>query len=99
MQFYRYENYQTYDGTRIMERTFNLIRETPCGYWISEGGWNISGKHKWVSKTSRKRFAYPSKEEALTSFKARKHRQTEILRAQLSNAEYALDLADTIVVS
>lgn len=45
---------------------YDVTEETNCGYWISSG-WNAK-KWKWVSKTSRRRFAYPTKEEAVESF-------------------------------
>ena len=41
-------------------------RETPCGYWV----W-FKGKEKWISKTGTKRFAYPTKEQALHSLMCR----------------------------
>ena len=44
-----------------------------------------------MSKTSRKRFAYPTKEQAKESFAARKRRQIVILKFQLRNAEFALE--------
>ena len=77
MQFYRYD----WD---LVLRVFNLVKETQCGYWIEIE----LGKNKWVSKTSVKRFAYPTKREALNSFIARKKRQTELLRYQLKDAEH-----------
>ena len=79
------------------------VKETPCGWWISEDPyykrnqeefkilpkWDW-GKPRWVSKTSRRRYAFPTKEEALVSFKARKRRQITILTHQLSQAKEAL---------
>jgi hypothetical protein len=76
MQFYRYANY----GDEIILETYNLHRETPKGYWITQQYWI---KNKWINKTSTKRFAYPTKEEALESFKKRKYRQRIILNSQL----------------
>ena len=68
-------------------RIYSVIGETPCGYHVTSYG----AKH-WVSKTSKKRLAYPSREEAWTSFKARKTRQVAILKARLRRAEAALRL-------
>jgi hypothetical protein len=89
---YRFENHLTTMGTRLNKRTFEVIRETPCGYWIKLFRWGDD--KKWVSKVTRKRFAYPSEQAAMRSFKARKRRQIEILEGQLSNARAALSLAD-----
>lgn len=89
---YRFEDQFTENGTRLNKRTFEVIKETPCGYWIKLFWWDDD--KKWVSKVAKKRFAYPSEQEAMRSFKARKRRQIEILEGQLSNARAALRLAD-----
>ena len=44
---------------------------------------------KWVSKTSHKRYAYPTEEQAMVNFKARKKRQIKILTNQLTRARMA----------
>lgn len=94
MKFYRYEEMQYYQiGVKIHLMEFDFIKETPCGYWIKL--FSFCDDKKWVSKTAKKRFAYPTKEEALSSFIARKTRQIEILEAQLSNARMALMLGKT----
>lgn len=80
------------EGAMINVEEFFVHRETKCGYWIS----NYPHDHpyyqkerptwvtwKWVSKTSRKRFAYPTIQEAIDSFRARKSRQRKILERQL----------------
>lgn len=97
MNFYRYEDFATgYNGVVINLHTFDLLKETPCGYWISKydtGGfyWGVQKENKrWVSKTSRKRFAYPTKEEAKVNYMARKNRQVIIYTARLERARLAL---------
>ena len=89
MEYYRYEavNYGTTVNLRL--ETYRVVKETPCGYWVQLGGWD---RKRWVSKTSRKRHCYPSKEGAMASYQARKTRHLQILRAQLANAEYAIQL-------
>lgn len=78
MKFYRYESDSYYSGGdedgyggmffhRIVLKEFDLEKETPKGYWIR--GFMT---RKWVSKTHRKRFAFPSKLEAIQSFIIRK---------------------------
>lgn len=100
MKFYRYEEYLVYPGQlRISLKIFYLIKETPCGYWIGKSNNEFTQFHerkRWVSKTSRKRFAYPTKQEAAESFKARKKRQIQILGAQLDVARRALAKADQL---
>jgi hypothetical protein len=90
---------------RIEERRYYLIKETPCGWWIhSNRHHNLKGKNKmilfhterphWVSKTSRKKFAYPTQNEALEGFKARKRRQITILEHKLMKAQAAIRIAE-----
>lgn len=63
--------------------TFDVIRETPKGYWID----TYFGDTRWVSKTSRKRFAYPSKEEALEGFINRKKAHLKHCQSRLDRAK------------
>ena len=101
MKFYRYE-----DSPFVWPPTYKLVilylvKETPKGYWISydhnykeEVPWM---KKRWVSKTTRKRYAYPTKEEALENYKARKNRQIKILKSRLEVAlkiSYELSTAE-----
>lgn len=97
MKFYRFQDGFYYDNaTATVDRIeFDLVRETPCGYWIqSLRGW---GEERWVSKTARKRYAYPSEKEALTSYIQRKRRQIGLLAHQLQASDVrwrkALELA------
>ena len=98
MKFYRYEEVQLFSGVTLTLRVYNLIKETPCGYWISKYSCDSiflqSVRKRWVSKTSRKRFAYPTKEEAMINFKARKRRQIALLTGQLDQAKDALMIAE-----
>lgn len=72
---------------------YNLVRETPKGYWIGlylnpqygEPFWK-----KWIPKESRKRFAYPTKEEALENYKKRTEKRIKILKSQISECEVGL---------
>lgn len=88
MEFYRYDAITYHEiGVRVNEYKYSLLNETPKGYWIYQ---NYVDDKRWVSKTAKKRFAYPTREEALTSFIARKKCQIRILEAQLGNAKSAL---------
>jgi|GEM_PF-1282883 len=92
MIFYRYDDPLT-DGCKAWERTFTMVKETPCGWWIvGAGPYTWGEKKRWVSKTARKRFAYPTKEEAWTSYKMRKKRQVQIYEARLRRAKAFLCL-------
>lgn len=110
MKFYRYidwsfekDPYLHNVETRIEEEHYWLVRETPCGWWVSEDKnfdeeaekrLNIKPRYnpykkRWISKTSRKKFCYPTRREALESFIARKNCQVGILKFQLQAAENA----------
>ena len=91
---------------RVELREYRVLRRTPKGVRIED--WGIprvrrlsDGSEKlvygkFVLLDARKRFACPTKEEALDSFKARKKKQIRILKEQLKRAEDALSFADKI---
>lgn len=102
MILYRYEAVQHasvgYDGEyfrpsypcpRIELREFVTQKETPGGYWIDI----IYGKPRWVSRTGRKRYAYPTKEEAMVNYVKRTEKHVSMLRSRLETAEIALERA------
>ena len=68
---------------------YTVSKKTACGYWV-----DIYGQKKWVCASAKKRFAYPTKAEAIASFRARKRRQIAILTAQIRDAEAALAVGD-----
>lgn len=75
-------------GVAIYLRIFAVKKETPCGVWLADE-YGVS-LNRWVSKTSRKKYAFPTKEEAWTSFIARKTKQRRLLFAQLQRVEALL---------
>jgi len=64
-----------------------VLRVTKCGVRLTDG--------RFILKQSRKRYACPTKEEAMESFKRRKTVQISILKAQLRSAEEDLALASS----
>lgn len=97
--FYRYDSI-TFEGGRVelVKEAYYLLKETPCGYWIHSRPYynkeyELGRKPKWISKTSRKRFAYPTEEEALRGLIMRKRRQVEVLHYKLDDAYEVWDLA------
>jgi len=94
VKFFRYTSRNcsyNYNAVIIEDEVFYLEKETPCGYWIVDG---FSTFRKWVSKTTRKRYAYPTREEALNSLYYRKKRQVIILEAQLKLAKSTIKQID-----
>lgn len=96
MEFYRFTWHETasidFDGEyvtpvfpnpKIILNKYRLIRETDKGYWIGLDGFSESFWKKWVSKSSKKRFAYPTKKEALINFRKRNEHRAKILQRQL----------------
>jgi len=110
LKFYRYDSVEyaslDFDGDAIVPpfpnptielRTFDLFKETSKGYWIISSGLKFFSRYKkWVSKTAKKRYAYPSKKEALNSFIKRNQRRLEILERQLELCKANLAKAELI---
>lgn len=101
-EFYRYEAETQTSGfggfvtVRLVLHTYNLHKETPKGYWIGHGYYTpqyLRSSSRWVSKDGRKRYAYPTKEEALTNYIKRSEKRVKILKGQLSRTEAGLEEA------
>lgn len=94
---YRYEgemnpHWDSLVSYKIVLKTLQILKETPKGYWIRDRHyWK-----KWVSKDARKRYAYPTKKEALFNFKLRKERQEKILKARLEEVSQLLHQIDKV---
>ena len=87
---YRAEDCNTgHYHVQITYREYRVIRLTKCGFWIAAHSsfWLAGDRERWVSNTSRKRFAFPTKEEALEGLMRRRQRQAAILGARLDGAE------------
>lgn len=81
-----YENPRGPGRVAVELRSYQVQRVTPKGVWLSR----YYGDPRFVRLSARKRFAYPTPEEALESFMARKKRQLSILHAQAAKVERAL---------
>lgn len=108
MKFYRYEAVQyavigddgeytssSIPNPKLELREYDLLKETPKGYWIGYGSLSYSKYNwkKWVSKTSKKKFAYLTAEEALINFIKRTERRIGILDNQLLACKISLSIA------
>jgi hypothetical protein len=110
MKFYRYETitFASLDDDETFSRTtipniqlrlmeFELFKETDKGYWIAYGApEGLMSPHRWVSKTSKKKYAYLTIEEALDNFKRRTRKHIAILTAKIQNISRGLWLAEEI---
>ena len=94
---YRYEIYSYTDGkSSVNISEFKVDRETDKSYIVDEmRSW---GKSPVISKTARKRFAYPTKEEALESLKQRKKSQLKILTDHLERCEVSNEFLENKTV-
>lgn len=79
---YRIDHY----ADALVMTTHLVVSTTPRGCWIEAYG----GARRWVSAHTKKRFAHPTREEAVKAFKARKARQIDILTSRLAIAKKAL---------
>lgn len=73
---------------------YNVIKETSHGYWID---W--APKKKWVSKSGKVRFAYPTRKEAMNHFIKRTEKRGKILKWQLRVCEIAVALAKQSILT
>lgn len=102
MKFYRYEAYETpimdvngkYCVSKIPNPKIRLIvlylyKETSKGYWICEDN-STMFPEKWVSKTSVKKYAYPTKEEAKLNFVKRTEKRMNILLREASFCQISI---------
>ena len=103
MKFYRYKNppYISQYSKSIIEVTFTLIKETPCGYWIVKDYkgalFNIDENKRWVSKNGLRRWAYPTKLEAMVNFWHRKRKEIELLEYRLKRSIKAQKEVDKMI--
>lgn len=83
-------------GIAIECKEYEVLKETREGYWIKTGGYAPCTvlKKKWVSKVTKKRFAYIKKEDALKSFIRRRERYIVLLEERLNTSKRALDIAN-----
>ena len=70
--------------------TYQVTSHTPEGVWLDIP---FSGR-RWVSLTTRRRYAHPTKAEALEAFIHRKQRQIDILSSRLAQAKHASQLSE-----
>lgn len=80
--------------------TFEVAKHTPCGVWIRQqfrtywsGTLPLLGPKKFVNLTCNKKYAYPTKKEALDDFIQRREKYIPILESRLTHAKDSLDAA------
>ncbi len=94
-KFYRYETINYTNGKMLQLIELNMHKETKKGFWIGYGSLeegNLRSQSIWVSKTSVKRYAYPTPEEAQKNFIKRNEKRIKILKKQILSCEENIDL-------
>lgn len=93
---YRYDRniYSEEFDARLILRSFPVIKETEKGFWIL-----VYGSKKWTPNDTKKRYAYPTKEEAYINFQKRTERCIKILSARLRQAKAYLELDQPLEVA
>lgn len=88
--------YRYYDsgGEYVYLHAFRVLRRTPKGVWVETEGY--PRYERFVLDSGRRRFCYPTLEEAWASFLKRKERQLLILSAQHDTVAKLLDAAKLI---
>ena len=98
---YGHASYGSVAKIRLNE--YKLVRVTPRGYWIIEdihiwngeiSDYNMKHSKKWIPKKSRKRYAYPTKEEAIESFMIRMSCWKQHLESKHRFVERSIMLGD-----
>ena len=69
-----------------------VVKATPRGYWVQRYN-SAPWLHKFVLSSARKRYAYPTQQEAYEAYYLRKKRQVHILLGQLKRAKQGLSKA------
>lgn len=96
--FYRYTGIDDavvfYDKADFVAwiKTLRVTKTTQCGCWIEDD----YGTRKFVLNDAVKKYAYPSKREALESFQARRRMWVKILTRNLQRATCELAAVDAI---
>ena len=93
-----------FQDVEIHCQEYEVAKETPSGFWLTmcrqtPSSFERNKKYiwkKWVSKDSRKRFAYPTKKEALESFLARKRKQLFHAEQTVKDVNGAIKLAESV---
>ena len=105
--FYRLYDQHTYDGITVMLERWIPVRKTPLGTWLrsqyspcwrdADFSYLRKGKYlKFVLDHSRKKYCYPTLEEAIENFKHRKYKQKDMLQTQLEQVNICVENLDKL---
>ena len=104
---YRYVDHMNEDGIHLVLQKMYPIRETPCFYMCLdewEYSMHLKGldqhckRTKRISKDGVRRYAYPTKELALASYKKRKSSQSFHATQALKRSKLAIEFVQSLEV-
>ena len=98
--YYRYRITRS-DKPVLIEQVFHVTKRTAKGVWIEKetnepGFLNYPERPRFVLNSAKKRYAYPSKDEAIISLFARKRAQIRILKSQLVRSQRELSFLEDL---
>jgi hypothetical protein len=99
-KLYRIEYYYNEDGIYLYLQIYYVVAYTPAGYWIGttyKAFPEHNTKERWISATGKKRFAYPTKREAIISFVARKRKHLIHAQRRFHNVELVAHGAELLL--
>jgi len=91
---YLYRYVDGYNGPSLQK--YDVIGETPCGFWIRDDYYNRDAK-KWVAAKGKNTFAKETEHDALVNYYHRKKRQIMILEKRVDRAVRYLKIADNML--
>lgn len=102
LKFYRFYSIKSVSGDEdhpyyrynVKCEEWDLLKETPSGYWIEYKSSMIYGK-KWVRKVGKNLYAHSTKQAALNSFIKRKQRCISIYESRIETQRCFLQEVST----
>ncbi|UAL42164.1 hypothetical protein K8B83_14910 [Shewanella inventionis] len=88
-QRYRYSDFVTEDGVKLLLEVFNEVKQTPKGAWVEHSKWY--SKKRFVLNGGGKRYCHQTKQQAWNAYRRRKLSQRRLAADALAKAEYALE--------
>lgn len=85
---------------KIVLKEFMAVKVTAKGVWLqSMFEQQVCGDRHFILRRSHKKFAWPTQELAMISFRARKAKEIEIYQRRIDIAQAALDLCEPTCLS
>jgi len=91
-----YENAIGSYSVEVVPRECFLIRSTAKGFWVGHGTEANPWGLRWISNTSKKKYAWPTKKEAMESFVRRTNVMMDHLSRQMNDCRKALAAAERV---